>query len=234
MCGRYGVSVGRPQLVEHFPHADFPMTIVPRYNIAPSQEVLVVRPDAGAGKGQFLRWGISLPSTPDSRPRELINVRAETALKGGLFHQLLDRSRALVPASHFYEWRRRGTGKQPVLIEPRQGLMALAGLLGRWVDPITGTMVPAVAILTCPANQAVAPVHNRMPVILDQADWQAWLDPTVPAGDVARLLVPCPEDLLRLHPVSQLVNDPRNDGPELLEAPPAREEQVSLPFEWAE
>lgn len=234
MCGRYGMSVGRPQLVEHFPDADFPMTITPRYNVAPSQPVLVLRRDGGGVKGDLIRWGIGLPPAAGSRPRELINVRAETALKGGLFHHLLDTSRVLLPASHFYEWRRQGNGRQPVLIEPRQGLMALAGLLGRWVDP-SGEIVPAVTILTCPPNQALSAVHNRMPVILDRAAWRSWLDPTIPAADVARLLVPCPEELLRLRPTSRLVNDPRNDGPEVLEPPPAgEEEQTSLPIGWAE
>jgi putative SOS response-associated peptidase YedK len=185
MCGRYGMSVGRPQLVEHFPHADFPMTITPRYNIAPSQPVLVVRQDGGRARGDLMRWGIGLPPTSGGRARELINVRAETAIKGGLFRHLLDRSRVLLPASHFYEWRRQGNGRQPLLIEPRQGLMALAGLLGRWVDP-NGEIMPAVTILTCPPNQTVSAVHDRMPVILDRAAWQSWLDPTVPPGSMPR------------------------------------------------
>lgn len=239
MCGRYGLSVTRPQLSAHFPHVEFPLSIAPRYNVAPTQDVVVVvRQVDGALRGELLRWGIEPPR--GGRTRLLINVRSETAARNGFFRTLLDHERVVLPASHFYEWRGSGPERQPLVIRPRQGqdrggegmrLLALAGLLGRWTDPRTGDQVPAVTILTCPPNELIAPVHDRMPVILDPAGWRAWLDPELGADAAAGLLVPCPADWLEVRPASRLVNDHRHEGPELLEPEPARPDgprQLSL------
>lgn len=219
VCGRYGMDVDRPRLVASFPHVDFPLTVAPRYNIAATQDVLTLRHAAGRVNGAQLRWGVGLPSAGGRGQRNLINVRSETALRSGLFRQLLDRHCVLLPASHFYEWQGRGPARRPLLIGSRQGLMVFAGLLGRWRDATTQEIVPAVTILTCPSNRVVAPLHGRMPVILDSTSWQAWLDPRATAGDVAGLLGPCPETWLAVRPVSRLVNNPRNEGPELLAEP---------------
>jgi putative SOS response-associated peptidase YedK len=95
--------------------------------------------------------------------------------------------------------------------------MAFAGISGRWVDPNSGEVVPAVAILTCAPNQVMAEIHDRMPVVLGCEAWEPWLDPRATAADLARLLAPCPDEVLLVRPASSLVNDPRNDGPEVLE-----------------
>ena len=164
-----------------------------------------------------MRWGIALPAEADGRRRELINLRAETALSGGWLARLLDGQRVLLPASHFFEWRGGGRQRQPMAIAHRDGLMAFAGILGRWADPDTGELLPAVAILTCAPNRVMAEIHHRMPVVLGRDAWPRWLDPTATAADLAKLLVPCPDDALQIRPASRLVNDPKNDGPQVLE-----------------
>ena len=232
MCGRFGLSRQQRELAGEFIDLNPKFEVAeiqPRYNIAPSQPVLVLHADSGRTLGTEVRWGISLPSPRDGRARELINVRSETALGAGWFRELLDRSRALVPASHFYEWRSAAGRRQPLLIGPAQGEgLVMAGLLGRWVEESTGEVVPAVAILTTAANALLAGIHDRMPVLLPPSSWGRWLDPNADAGDVADLLVPCADGLLKVRPVSRLVNDVANEGPQLLVAEP--DPQLELPL----
>jgi putative SOS response-associated peptidase YedK len=220
------MSVSRLQLSAAFPYVDFPLTIAPRYNIAPTQEVVALRQVGERTSAELLRWGVT---PPGAAGRMLINVRSETAVRGGFYRKLLERDRVVIPASHFYEWR----GRRPLLIRPRAGLLAFAGLLGRWTDPRTGETVPAVAILTCPPNEVMKPIHHRMPVILDPAGWRAWLNPRASLVEVTAALAPCPEGWLELLRASPLVNDHRNDGPELLEPvsePLAGEAGLQLPL----
>lgn len=218
MCGRYGTVLAKSTLLASFPHVDFPITIEPRWNIAPSQDVLAVHRHGGRARGELLRWGIGLPPEPGGKQRNLANLRAETALGGGWLARLLEGQRALLPASHFFEWRGGGQQRRPVAITHRDGLMAFAGVLGRWVDPASGEVVPAVAILTCAPNRVMSEIHSRMPVVLGRGAWESWLDPEATAGDLAALLVPCPDDVLLVRPASRLVNDPRNDGPKVMAA----------------
>jgi putative SOS response-associated peptidase YedK len=222
------MSVSGPQLSEHFPHVDFPLTITPRYNIAPTQDVLAIRRVGEAARAELVRWGIELPAASGSR--SLINVRSETALGGGFFRRLLEHDRVLLPASLFYEWSGQGGGRRPLLILPRGGILAFAGLRGRWTDQRTGDSVPAVTILTCPPNDLIRPFHDRMPVILDQAGREVWLDPRSGVDELAALLTPCPASWLETRPASRLVNDPRREGPELLDPPREADEAVQLPL----
>jgi putative SOS response-associated peptidase YedK len=165
-------------------------------------------------------------------------VRAETALRPGLFHQLLDHHRRLlIPASWFYEWRTLpGRRRQPLLIGPAQddGLV-LAGLQGRWTDQATGEIVPAGTILTTEPNRLVSEINDRMPVILPRASWGRWLDPDVDAREVADLLAPCPDEWLTVRPIGTLVNNVANEGPALIEPPePEPVRQVGQLELWAE
>jgi putative SOS response-associated peptidase YedK len=137
----------------------------------------------------------------------MINARAETVAEKPAFRA----RRCVVPASGFYEWRRRGKGpKQPYLIRRRDGQpMGFAGLWETWTDPATGEIVTTCTIVTCAPNELMAELHDRMPVVLDPADYGAWLDPADPRG--ADLLRPCPAEWLEAVPVSTRVNSPAND-----------------------
>ena len=152
----------------------------------------------------------------------LINARSETAAEKPSFRSAYARRRCIVPVDGFYEWRAvpgRRT-KQPVYIHAPGGApLALAGLWESWHDPTAPEDAPAVstcAILTTDANTRLAPVHDRMPVILDEPSWGAWLDPATDAAVLAPLLVPAPDGLLTMHPVSTAVNNVRNKGVELI------------------
>jgi putative SOS response-associated peptidase YedK len=237
MCGRYGLTRTQRELAGEFvdlnPEFD-PKEVEPRYNIAPTQPVLTVAPRSGRVRIVEVRWGIMLPPALGRR-RDLINVRAETALRPGWFRELLERRRVLVPASHFYEWRAlAGRRRQPMLIGPAEGdILAFAGLLGSWADEATGEILPAVAILTCEPNTPLREIHNRMPVVLPRPAWGRWLDPDASADEVADLLVPCPDDYLSVRPVGTLVNDVANEGPALIQpAPDAAEEDPQLQLPW--
>jgi putative SOS response-associated peptidase YedK len=223
------MSTSRPRLSELFPYVDFPLTITPRYNIAPTQDVLAISSVGDRARAELVRWGIELPAADGPRGRSLINVRSETALGRGFFRKLLEHDRVLLPASHFYEWSGWGPGRRPLLILPRDGILAFAGLRGRWTDQRTGESAPAVTILTCPPNELIHRFHDRMPVVLDPAGAQTWLDPRSGVDQLAALLTPCPPGWLETRPVSRLVNDPQHEGPELLD-PPKETEPLQLPL----
>lgn len=240
MCGRYGVGMSRGELAECLPGVELPGDgIEPRWNVAPTQPVLVLRAVGEQTRGERVRWGIEMV-TPQGRARTLINVRAETLLdrengpsergivgvrrvQVGAFPRSGEggRERVLVPATHFFEWRRG----RPMLIAPRDRLMAFAGLLAAGTD---GGW--EVAIVTCPPNRVLADIHDRMPVVVDRASWARWLDRRIPLHGVADLLRACREDELRVSPASRLVNDVANDTSAVL-APSASEPvQGELPF----
>ena len=212
----------RPLLPVHsraglFDLAGFP-ELAPRYNIAPTQPVAVVR--VGEAGRQFvrLRWGLVPPWAKDTKVAP-INARSETAADKPLFRAALRKRRCLVPPSGFYEWlalagERR---KQPYCFRPGdERPWAFAGLWERWQGP--DGPVESCAILTTTANELVRPVHDRMPVILPRQHWAAWRGPALQeAGELVPLLRPYPADALRAYPVGTVVSNPRNDGPACLE-----------------
>lgn len=233
MCGRFGLSRAQRDLAGELsdldPRVEIP-EVEPRYNIAPTQPVLVLRRSGARVEAAEVRWGISLPWARDGGRRDLINVRAETALEREWFRQLLERHRVLIPASHFYEWCRG----RPMLIESAAGEgLAFGGLLAQWTDPATGEVVPAAVVLTTPANGLMAEIHDRMPVLLPRSAWGRWLDPDAGAADVADLLAPCPDEWLRVRPIGTLVNDVTNEGPALIEpAVVASRQDTQLELPW--
>jgi len=216
VCGRYALYTDPETLMTLFELSDVPKDLVPHYNIAPSQEVPAVRGRADGGRELVrLKWGL-VPSWSKAVTGgyKMINARSETAALRPAFCAALARRRCLLPADGFYEWRRAGGGPAvPYFIHRRDGQpMALAGIWERWSGE--GVTVESCAILTTAANEAVAPVHDRMPVLVAPADLARWLDPAAPAP--ADLLVPAPPGDLALHPVGLAVNSPRNDAPELV------------------
>jgi putative SOS response-associated peptidase YedK len=205
--------------------------------------------NAGRGPRRALgtfRWGLvpSWAKDPSVGGR-MINARAEGLTSRPAFRIALARRRCLIPADSFYEWQRRTgpdgrpAGRLPHAIRRRDGQsMAFAGLWEVWRDPLHPNADPlrTCAIVTTEANDVVAPIHSRMPVVLSPEDWDTWLDPDSTVPSVAALLVPAPSAWFDRYPVRSLVNDVRNDGPELLDPlplPPADhqdQDQAQLPF----
>ena len=191
----------------------------PRFNVAPTDAVLAIRiNEQGDREPGKLRWGLIPPKAdPDDFSRNLINARAETIAKAAPFKDAFRERRCLVVADGFYEWKATDTGKHPVWItRPERELFAFAGI---WASTRRedGSGVHSCAIVTCEPSEAVAPVHDRMPVILPQEGEGVWLDPDRDADDLLALLQPT-EDLV-LTEVSEKVNDVRFDGPELIKPP---------------
>jgi putative SOS response-associated peptidase YedK len=224
MCGRYvarridfrrfGVEFEEPWFEEFSEHGS-PM----RFNIAPSLEVPVVRTNsAGARIARLVRWGL-VPSWTKGKPKvQPINAKCETAATSGMFRQAMGRRRCLVPADGFYEWRGKTPPKQPYFIHMKDDEpFAFAGLWERWKPAEDAEPVDTFTILTTDANDLMRPIHNRMPVILNAADYQRWLDRELPAQAVADLLKPYPSELMTARTVSTKVNNARNAGPELIE-----------------
>lgn len=220
MCGRFFLSRSGAEVMQHFALADEPV-LAPRYNIAPTQPVPVVRQRASTGRRvlELRRWGFD-PGFEGRAPRtgpRPINARAETVATQPLFRAAFASHRGLVPASGFYEWMHRGRSARPFVVRVRGGaLFAMAALCARR-DAEDGP-VDSCAIVTTAANERVALIHDRMPAILAPADYAAWLDPA-PQDPVAlsSLLRPCPAEWIDVYPVDRRVNDVRCDDPSLVE-----------------
>jgi putative SOS response-associated peptidase YedK len=212
MCGRYTLTTPIPVLAELLaclPPAGLP----PRYNIAPTQSVPVVRAQSGRPRECVLmRWGL-IPSWQRDRPTgpPLINARSETVAAKPAFRQAFRSRRCLLPADGFFEWAVVEGRKQPRYFHRRDGApFAFAGLWEHWEAP-TGEHILSCAVLTTEANELVRPVHERMPVILEAAQFDHWLE----VGGVD-LLHPYPAASLCCTLVGTLVNSPRNDSPDCL------------------
>jgi putative SOS response-associated peptidase YedK len=219
VCGRFSLNAAPDVLAEIFDLDEAP-ELAPRYNIAPSQAVPVVRAVDGKRRLELMRWGLvpSWAKDPTVGYR-MINARAETAAERPAYRRALRERRCFVIADGFYEWqRRRGGRKQPSFITRRDRRpFAFAGLWERWSDPQRADAAPLLSctLLTTAPNELVAELHDRMPVILDEADYARWLDPEVrDAEQVKPLLRALPSSELCAFEVSTLVNDVGFDGPE--------------------
>jgi putative SOS response-associated peptidase YedK len=204
-------------MAKFFAPLDPPLPFWPRYNVAPTQTVPVVRPAATGRELVAMRWGITPTWKRGSAPL-LINARAETAATKPTFRKTLRERRCLIPATAFFEWRKEGRQKQPYLFRlAGGGLFAFAGLweVGRDRD---GNEAEACAILTTEANELVRPAHDRMPVILDPRYYAEWLDPSLTdPAHFADWMRPFPADAMTAYPVSSAVNNARHDGPDCAE-----------------
>jgi putative SOS response-associated peptidase YedK len=219
MCGRF-VQYSDPEVYAARFELDAVCEAMPRYNVAPTQPVLAIR-QSDQGKRELvpLRWGL-VPfwsKGPDSR-YSMINARAETVKSKPAYREAFKRRRCLIPAEGFYEWKAGQGGKTPFLIhradtEP----FAMAGLWERWRGE-DGESLESCTIVVTDANSLVHTIHDRMPVIVDEEDYGAWLDPTNDdAASLLAMLRPSDPAPLAMHEVSRRVNNPKNDGPELLE-----------------
>lgn len=223
MCGRYSLATHGPEELSARFGLTESLSVEPRFNIAPGAEVPVITTDrAGRPHAQPLRWGLVPGWAQDPRlvGFKMINARAETLSERPAFRTALERFRCLIPADGFYEWRRGdGAPKQPFHVARADGaLFAFAGLWSVWhrggADELR-----TFTIVTTKANAAVAPLHDRMPVILPRDAERAWLAPDTAPSRLRGLLVAAPADALAPRAVGPAVNDARNDGPECLADP---------------
>jgi putative SOS response-associated peptidase YedK len=234
MCGRYTSSSSLTDLATVFEVEEVRTEALPaRYNVAPTLDVYAVamrgRNDREKGPRRALgtfRWGL-VPSwaRDPSVGSRMINARAEGIATKPAFRAALARRRCLIPADAFYEWERRPEGRLPYAVRRRDGRpMAFAGLWEVWRDPSRPDteLLRTCAIVTTRANDLMAPIHDRIPVVLAPEDWAAWLDPASGPEAAVRLLAPPPSKWFEAFPVASLVNNVRNDGPELLDRLPPR------------
>lgn len=218
MCGRFSLTAGRERVKKFAGGRRIPASYVPRYNLAPGQRAMVLR--AGENGADWARWGFP-SSGSGGAARPLINARSETLAGRPRFRPRLDPGRAVIPADGFYEWLADGRARIPFRFTLADGdLFALAGLWESAPAP-DGAEEIVFTILTTRANERVAPLHDRMPVILDPDGCRAWLDPerafrTLPAG----LFEPCPPDRLRAYTVSSRVNSAGYDAPDCVAPAP--------------
>lgn len=217
MCGRYSLTATPEEVRALFGYDERP-NFPPRYNIAPTQPIGIVRWASGTSHFSLARWGLvpGWAKDPADLPL-LINARSETAHQKPAFRGSMRHHRCLIPANGFYEWRRQSDGhKQPFWIAPADGrLIAFAGLWSDWLGA-DGSEFDSAAILTCEANETLAPIHNRMPVVISPENFSAWLDVDGVSVQEARgLLKPAQPDFFEAVPVSSRVNKVANDDEEL-------------------
>jgi putative SOS response-associated peptidase YedK len=218
MCGRYRLSRRKQIIEEYFDTSPWDDDWNPRYNIAPTQPVPVVRqhPKEPARQISTMRWGL-IPNWAKSSDGAagMINARSETAATKPAFRDPIKFRRCLIPADAFYEWTRTATSKQPYCFEMNEGeLFAFAGLWDGWKDA-SGNWVKTCSILTTTPNAVTSAVHNRMPVILEPDNYDLWLDPGMQdVAAISELLKPYDARLMRCYPVSSRVNHVANDDEE--------------------
>ncbi|MDF2812511.1 MAG: response-associated peptidase [Microvirga sp.] len=228
MCGRFTITLAPETYRDFFDYSERP-NFPARFNVAPTQPVPIVVADRGGRHFQLVRWGF-LPEwakDPKAFPL-LLNARGETLDTKPAFQAAFKRRRCIFLADGFYEWRRQGNDKSPFLVRRRDRMpLPMAGLWETYSDA-SGGEIDTAAIVTTMANGVLAPIHDRMPVILSREDVATWLDPTSEnTKDVMRLVRPCPEEWLDMVPVSRRVNKVENDDAGLMEPVTAPELPVA-------
>jgi len=219
MCGRFTLTVNPAELQDTFSDFIFPTKFAPRFNIAPSQPLLAI-PNDGANKADFFIWGlIPMWAKDPAIGNRLINARGETVAEKPSFRGSFKYKRCLILADGFYEWKANpGTKtKTPHFIHMKDRKpFVFAGLWDTWDSP-DGSSIKTCTIITTEPNELMAPIHNRMPVILHTRDHAKWLDASPQTPDsLLPLIKPFPADEMAAYPVSTLVNKPSNDIPELV------------------
>ena len=218
MCGRYSLISDLTALQLRFDFDNLITDHAPRFNIAPTQNVLTVRWEDGHNVAEHMRWGLIPSWAKDmSIGNKAINARAETLLERPMFRNALRRRRCLILADGFYEWTSRGKARQPMRILLTTGEpFAFAGLWETWTNP-EGEMIHSCTIITTTPNDVMRPIHDRMPVILRPEDEAAWLDQDNDnAAMLNGLLAPYPPNTMQAYSVSTLINSPANDTPDVI------------------
>ena len=224
MCGRFTQERPASDLAEIFAAEPLADELGARYNVAPTDDAFVVVQREERRALTAYRWGL-IPhwSTDLKGGSRMFNARAETITASPAFREAFRRRRCIVPVDSFYEWKREGTVRQPYRVTRADGLpLALAGLWAGWRDPEIDEVRRTFTIVTTTPNEAMAGLHDRMPVVLDVSAWDRWLvdgraGPPVDEGELLAMLQPTDDVELRIYPVNRYVNDVRQDGPELIE-----------------
>jgi len=213
VCGRFTLRDPRTAKFDRQPIGEL-FEAVPRYNIAPSQNVLAITSRAGEPEASFFQWGLVPAWSRD--PKGFINARAETLLEKASFRESFQRRRCLIPADGFYEWKRSGKSKQPYYFQLRnEETFAFAGIWDEWQGD--GRSILSCAIITTTPNELLASVHDRMPVILAPSSHRGWLNNKATAAELTALLSPFPGEQMKVHTVSDEVNHASIDHEHLIE-----------------
>jgi putative SOS response-associated peptidase YedK len=218
MCGRYNITTAPEQVRALFRYPEQP-NFPPRYNVAPTQPIPIVRIADGGRHFALVRWGLIPPWVKDPRTFTLlINARAESVNEKPAFKNAMKRRRCLIPADGFYEWKSEGGRKRPFVARPKGGgLMAFAGLWETWIGP-NGEEMETAAIITTEANKEMGAVHHRAPVVVPPEQFDFWLDcANVNEQEAASLFGPAPDGSMEVYEISTAVNRVANDAPQLLE-----------------
>lgn len=220
MCGRFTLRTPMSVLVKQFALFN-DVEIDPAYNIAPTQSVAMIRGEAESGKRhvEFARWGlIPFWAKDTSIGARMINARGETVAEKPAFRTAFKKRRCLVPADGYYEWKKQADGKQPYLIEVSdEKPFAFAGLWERWdkgEEPIE-----SCTIITTSSNELTSEVHDRMPVILNEADYETWLAAETDTDQLGELIASYSSQKMSMRPVNRFVNNVRHQGPECIASP---------------
>lgn len=214
MCGRFGLTRPEALKLERFGISELP-PLVPRYNIPPSSDILVIRERKGVTEAEMIRWGL-VPSWAKDPAigHRMANVRSDTALEKSSFRAAMQKRRCLIPADVFFEWQEVPGRKRrrPYAVALNEGeIFALGGLWEAWRPKEGGDWVITCAILTTEPNELLAPIHDRMPVIVSPQDYGAWIAAGTSTKEVQRLVQSYPPGDMRAWEVSLLVNDPKSD-----------------------
>jgi len=234
MCGRFTLTqpaaIAARFELDNFAPVE-PEFYEPRFNVAPTQRIVVIPTVDGQRQARRMRWGLVPNWAKDMKiGANCINARADGIASKPAFRAAFRHRRCLIPADGFYEWQTGPQGKQPYRITLVDGAMfAFAGLWERWRDPATDETIESCCIVTCDTNELTARFHNRMPVIIAPEDYEAWL--TGPPEQALALLMPYPADEMRAYAVSSRVNTPRNDGAELISEVGAHGERAEKPVD---
>jgi putative SOS response-associated peptidase YedK len=218
MCARYSIDASPTELVEFFGLVNEPPIPVRQFNLAPTDDILIVRQTEAGREAELARWGLLPWWAKDKREGvKAINARADGLWSKPTYREASAKGRrCLVPTTGFFEWTAGDGGKDPWLFQKTDGgLYAMAGLWERWRDKKDGDkVVESATIVTCDPNASLRAFHDRMPVVLSEEHWDLWLDPSSTEAELAPLLVAPPEGLLAPVRVSRAVNNVKNSGPE--------------------
>lgn len=217
MCGRYVITTPPEAIRQLFGYDDQP-NFPPRYNVAPTQPVPIVRLVDGKRRFALVRWGLIPAWVKNPKAFSLvINARGESVLDKPAFRNAMRRRRCLIPADGFYEWKRDGARRRPHFVRLKSAApMAFAGLWETWIGP-NGEELDTAAIITTRANRALSPLHDRMPMIVPLEAFDLWLDcANVDAETAIACIAPLPDDLLEVYEIATAVNKIANDMPDLI------------------